>query len=160
MSEDFNAKMKLLIKSERALLNLEMKKRARQIVWISLALLAVLVALIMLNVTVYLYLSENFSNLESAAILSGLNIMTAILFFVIASHQDRGAEAESIEGIRDFAWDQISTDIDDVKQHVSEFKSSVLKVKQGVDTFTAGDVFGLKKVLPIITALIVLNKKK
>jgi hypothetical protein len=160
MSEDFNAKMKLLIKSEKALLSLEMRKRSRQTVWIALALLAVLVGLLMLNVTVYLYLSTRFSNLESAAILSGLNILAAIIFFVIASRQDRGAEAESIEGIRDFAWEQISTDIDEVKQNVSEFKSSVVKVKHSVDSFTSGDAFGLKKVLPIITTLIELNKKR
>jgi len=158
MSDEFNAKMKLLIKSEKALLNLEMKKRSRQVIWIALALLAVLIGLVMLNVTVYLYLSDSFSNLESAAILSGLNLFVAALFFLIASHQDRGAEAESIEDIRDFAWDQVSTDIDEVKQHVSDFKESVVKVKRGVGSFAGGGSF--TKVLPIITALIELNKKK
>ena len=158
MSDEFNAKMKLLIKSEKALLNLEMKKRSRQTIWIALALLAVLTGLVMLNVTVYLYLSGRFNNLESAAILSGLNLIVAALFFFIASRQDRGAEAESIEDIRDYAWDQVSTDIDEVKQHVADFKEGVVKVKKGVDSFTSGGPFN--KVLPIITALIELNKKK
>lgn len=160
MSEDFNAKIKLLIKSEKALLSLEMRKRSRQTVWISLALLAVLVSLVMLNVTTYLYLSTKFNNLESAAMLSVINIVIALLFFVIASRQNRGMEAESIEGIRDFAWEQVSTDIDEVKQNVSEFKDSVVKVKKSVDSFTTGDAFGIKKVLPIITTLIDLNKKR
>ena len=160
MSEDFNAKMKLLIKSEKALLSLEMRKRSRQTLWIALALLAVLVSLVMLNVTVFFYLETKYSNLESAAILTGLNIAVAILFFVIASRQDRGAEAESIEEIRDFAWGQISTDIDEVKQNVSEFTSSVKNVKRSVDSFASGDAFGLKKVMPIITTLIDLNRKR
>jgi hypothetical protein len=56
MSDDFNAKMKLLIKSEKAMLSLEMRKKSRQTVWIALALLAVLVGLITLNATVFLYL--------------------------------------------------------------------------------------------------------
>jgi len=160
MSEDFNAKMKLLIKSEKALLSLEMRKRSRQTVWVALALLAVLVALVMINVTTYLYLSTTFNNLESAAILSVINIVISMLFFMIASRQDRGAEAESIEDIRDFAWEQVSTDIDEVKQNVTEFKDSVVKVKRSVDSFTTGDAFGIKKVLPIITTLIDLNKKR
>lgn len=160
MSEDFNAKMKLLIKSEKALLSLEMRKKSRQTVWIALALLAVLVSLIMLNVTVFLYLETSHSNLESAAILTGLNVLVAILFFIIASRQGRGAEAESIEDIRDFAWGQVSTDIDEVKQHVSEFTSSVKKVKSNVESFASSDPFGIKKVMPIITTLIDLNKRR
>ena len=158
MSDEFNAKIKLLIKSEKALLGLEMKRRSRQTVWIALALLAVLTSLVMLNVTVYLYLSDKFNNLESAAILSGLNLIVAALFFIIASRQERGAEAESIEDIRDFAWDQVSTDIDEVKQHVADFKEGVVKVKKGVDSFTS--VGPLAKVVPIITALVELNKKR
>ncbi len=160
MSDDFNAKMKLLIKSEKALLALEMRKKSRQTVWVALALLAVLVGLIMLNVTVYLLLSEHYSNLVSAAILSGLNILVAALFLLVASRQDRGAEAQSIEDIRDFAWEQISTDIDEVKQNVADFKQSVSNVKSTVDNFTSGDAFGLKKIMPVITTLIELNKKK
>jgi len=160
MSDDFNAKMKLLIKSEKALLALEMRKKSRQTIWVALALLAVLVGLIMLNVTIYLLLSEHYSNLVSAAILSGLNMLVAVLFLLVASRQDRGAEAQSIEDIRDFAWEQISTDIDEVKQNVSDFKQSVGKVRSTVDNFTSGDAFGLKKILPVITTLVELNKKK
>jgi hypothetical protein len=152
--------MKLLIKSEKALWALEMRKKSRQTVWIALALLAVLVGLIMLNVTVYLLLSSHYTSLVSAAVLSGLNILVAGIFLFVASRQDRGAEAQSIEDIRDFAWDQISTDIDEVKQNVSDFKQSVGKVKSTVDNFTSGDAFGLKKILPVITTLVELNKKK
>ena len=160
MSEDFNAKMQLLIKSEKALLNLEMRKKSRQMIWVSLAVVAVLVALVMVNVTAYLYLETRFTNLESAAILTAMSLLIAGLFFLIASRQDRGTEAQSIEDIRDFAWAQVSTDIDEVKQQVTDFKQSVVKVKSSVDSFTSGDALGLKKVLPIITTLIELNKKK
>ena len=160
MSEDFNAKMKLLIKSEKALLSLEMRKRSRQTIWIALALLAVLTGLLMINVTVFLYLESKFSNLESAAIITGLNLLFASIFFFIASRQDRGAEAQAIEDIRDFAWEQISTDIDEVKQNMTDFKNSVVKVKSSVDSFTSGNAFGLKKIMPIIMTLIDLNKRK
>ena len=160
MSEDFNAKMKLLIKSEKALLSLEMRKKSRQTIWVALALLAVLITLIMVNITVYLYLATTHTNFEAAGILTGINVLVSLLFFVIASRQDVGAEASSIEDIRDFAWDQVSSDLDEVKQHATDLKNSVVKVKRTVDSFTTGDAFGIKKVLPIITTLIDLNKRK
>ncbi len=160
MSEDFNAKMKLLIKSEKALLSLEMKKKGRQTVWIALGLIAVLVTLVMINITAYLYLSSTRTPLEAAAIQTAVNLALAVLFFIFASRQSTGVEAASIEDIRDFAWDQVSTDLDEVKQHATDFKDSVVKVKRTVDNFTTGDAFGIKKVLPIITTLIDLNKRK
>ena len=160
MSEDFNAKIKLLIKSEKALLSLEMKKKSRQTVWIALALVAVLVTLVMVNITAYLYLSSTHTPLEAASILTGMNIAVAVLFFVLASRQTVGAEASSIEDIRDFAWEQVSSDLDEVKQHATDLKNSVVKVKKTVDGFTTGDAFGIKKVLPIITTLIDLNKRR
>ena len=160
MSEDFNAKMKLLIKSEKAILALEIRKKSRQIVFIALAMVAVLVALIMLNITVFLFLETKYTNLESAAIQTLLNIVFAALFFLVASRQTKGAEAESIEDIRDFAWSQISTDIDEVKQHVSEFSTSVKKVKSTVNSFTSADPFGVKEIIPIVSALAELHKRK
>jgi len=160
VNDEFNAKIKLLIKSEKALLSLEMRKKSRQTVWIALGLVAVLVTLVMINITAYLYLSSTRTPLEAAAIQTAVNIALAVLFFILASRQTLGAEAASIEDIRDFAWDQVSTDIEEVKQNVAEFKNSVVKVKKTVDGFTTGDAFGIKKVLPIITTLIDLNKRK
>ena len=147
MSKDFNAKIKLLVKSEKALLSLEMKKKSRQTLFIALALLAVFVALVMLNITVYLYLATSYSSLESATILTILNIIIAGIFFAIALNQDRGIEAESIENIRDFAWKQVNDDINEVKD-------SIVKVKKGVDSF------GIKTILPIITTIMDLKKRK
>ncbi len=160
MRQDFNTKMKLLIKSEKALLSLEMRKKSRQTLWVALALLAVLLSLLLLNVTIYLYLSSSFSMLISAAILAGLNLFIAGIFFFIAAHQDRAAEAQAIEDIRDFAWEQVSADINEVKQNISEFNNSVIKLRHNIDAFTSGEVFGLKKILPIIATLIELSKKK
>jgi hypothetical protein len=160
MSKDFNAKVKLLVKSEKALLSLEMRKKSRQTLFIALALLAVLVALVMMNITMYLYLATSHSSLESATILTLLNLFIAGIFFVIALKQDIGVEAESIEEIRDFAWRQVNDDINEVKHSVSEFKDSFVKVKKGVDSFSGGSSFGIKNILPIVTTLIDLNKRR
>lgn len=160
MNKEFNAKLELLIKSEKALFKLEMRRKGRQTVLIAVALLAILIALAMLNVTVYLYLETRYTPLASAAILSGANLIVAVLFFMIASRQDAGAEAESIQEIRNFAWGQVSSDLDGVKQQVVEFTDGVKRVKNSVDSVVNKDFFGLKGIMPIIQALIEMKRKK
>ena len=160
MSQDLNTKLKLLVKSEKALLGLQMRTKSRQTFWIALALLSVLVTLVLLNVTVYLYLAQTRTPLASVAILTGINLAVAALFFFISTRQENLAEAKAIEEIRDFAWEQVSADIDDMKQGVGDFKESVVKVKKSVDSLTSGTAFGLNKVMPVITTLIELNKKR
>lgn len=158
MSKEFNAKMKLLVKSEKSLLNIEIKKRARQSVWIALALLAILSSLILLNITIFLYLSQSFTNLESSIILLVLNVLFAILCFVIALKENSSPQEESIKEIRDFAWEQVSDDIDQIKQHVTDLKENVSGIKSKMQSFTSASPLG--KIVPIVSTLIDLNKKR
>jgi hypothetical protein len=160
MSEDFNARLNLVLKSEKALLKLEIRKRGRQTVLIVIALLAVLTGLVMLNITAYLYFITLFSNLVAAALLTGINLLLAVLFFVLAIRQDTGAETESIQEIRDFAWQQLSTDIDGVKAQVTELTDGVKRVSRGVDSVVHMDFFGLKTLLPLFQSLSRRKKKK
>ena len=160
MSQDLNTKLKLLVKSEKALLGLQMRTKSRQTFWIALALLAVLVTLILLNVTVYLYLVQTRTPLAAVSMLTGINLAVAALFFFISTRQENLAEAKAIEEIRDFAWEQVSADIDEMKEGVGDFKESVVKVKKSVDSLASGTAFGLNKVMPVITTLIELNKKR
>lgn len=160
MNENMDAKVNLLVRSEKALLKMEMRKRSRQAVFIAIGLIAVLAALVMLNIALYLYLESNNTPLVSVVILAGINVVTAVLFFLIASRQEMGSEAESMREIRDFAWSQVSDDIDEVKQNVTEFKNSMQRVSSGVNSVFSRDFFGLKGLMPIITALLETQKKK
>ncbi len=160
MNTDLNTKLNLLIRSEKALFKIEIRKRARQTVFITIALLAVLITLIMLNVTVYLSLAAHYSTQLSAAILTGSNLSVAILFFIIATYQGTSSEAESLQEIRDFAWDQVATELNGVKQQVSDFSDGVKRIKNGVDSVINRDIFGLSSVIPLIQAFSTLKKKK
>ena len=160
MNTDLNTKLNLLIRSEKALFKIEIRKRARQTVFITIALLAVLITLIMLNVTVYLSLAAHYSTQLSAAILTGSNLGVAILFFIIATYQGTGSETESLQEIRDFAWDQVATELNGVKQQVSDFGDGVKRIKNGVDSVIDRDIFGLRSIIPLIQAFSTLKKKK
>ena len=163
MRKDLDAKVRLLIKSEKALLNLEIRKKSRQAVWVAMAILAMLMGLIILNFSAYLYLSTHYSDLAAALILSGLNFLVGLLFVFIALRQTRGPEAKPIEEIRDYAWEQISADVDELKQSVTDFKESVKNVKESVSSLRNADALSLKKIIPIINTLITLidlNKRR
>ena len=159
MDNDINAKLNLLIKSEKALFKLEIRKRGRQTVFIAVALLAVLIALVMLNVTAYLSLAAHYSTQVSAAILTGSNLGFAVLFLLIALRQDTGPETESLQEIRDFAWDQMAVEIDGMKQQVTEFGDGVKRIKGGIESVVHGDIFGLRTVIPLIQAFTSSKKK-
>jgi len=151
MNQDLSTKIKLIIKSEKALLNLEIRKKSKQVAWMAIGILAAFTALVMLNVTIYLYLANNFSTVISAAILTAINLGFTALAFFIASSQSESVESESIKEIRDYAWTQLANDIDETKNSVTEFRDSILKAKESI--------FGLKNLLPIITSVIDLSKK-
>lgn len=160
MQEDFNTKLNLLIKSEKALLRLEMRKRGRQSLFIAVALLAVLAALALLNVAIYLYLLTKFSPVSSAGILSGFNLMIAVIFFIVASRQDAGPESEPLEDIRDFALEQVSRDLDGVKQQVGEFTEGIRKVSGSLQSVMSRDYAAPTAMLPFIHSLLAARKKK
>ena len=160
MKDDFNAKLQLLVKSEKALFRLEMRKKGRQSLFVAIALLAVLAALALLNVTIYLYLETRLSPMASAGILSGLNLAIAVIFLVIASRQDTGPEAESLEEIREFAWKQVSQDLDGVKQQVGEFTDGIRRVSGGIHSAMRKDYAALAALLPFVQSLVAARRKK
>ncbi len=54
MNRELSNKLQLLLRSEKALLKLEMRKKGRQVVLTTIAVLAVLATLVMVNVSTYL----------------------------------------------------------------------------------------------------------
>ena len=137
MNREISNKLQLLLRSEKALLKLEMRKKGRQIVLMTIGLIASLATLVMLNVTLYLYLLESFSSLHAAMVLTGIDLVIAILFFIVASRQALGSEAESINEIRDYALQELSGEINAMKQEADEIRKNFSKVSSGISAVKA-----------------------
>ncbi|MCK5819084.1 MAG: phage holin family protein [Psychromonas sp.] len=148
MSDILNAKIKLLIKCEKALFVLELKKKIRQFSFVGLAVLTIFLGVITLNITIFFYLDTRYSALVSTAILTGINIFTSLIFLIAALNQTSGAEAQPIEEIRDFARLQIKDDF-------NEAKDTVTKTKQHIDVYLSG----FRKLMPIICSIINFKKQ-
>ncbi len=154
MSQDLGNKLHLLLQSEKALLKLEAARRGRQVVMSAIAVIAVLAALIMLNVAIFLYLETLYTPQLSALLLAGLNMLLALLFFWISSRQTAGAQAESLQEIRDFAVKQLAEDVDDVKSNVVELKNGIQSISSGVHGVLNRDFLALKSLIPLLQMLL------
>ncbi len=159
MSQDFNAKLNLLIKSEKALFRLEVRRKSRQGLFVAIALLAMLAALILFNLALYHYLSTRYGPMNSAAILAGLNLFVSGVFLFIASRQKAGPEADSLQEIRDFAWEQVAADLESTRQQVSELTSSVRRVGGNINAVMHRDYSALAALLPFVQSLVAKRKK-
>ena len=159
MNKELSNKLHLLIRSEKALLRLEMRKKGRQVVFIAIAILAVLATLIMLNISAYLYLTEASTPLNAALILMAVDLAVAILFFILASRQELGNEAESINEIRDYALQELSGEFEEIKQEASEIRESFSKVSGGISAVFNRDFNAVKAVVPLIEMFVKIRKK-
>ena len=159
MNKELSNKLHLLIRSEKALLRLEMRKKGRQVVFIAIAILAVLATLIMLNISAYLYLTEASTPLNAALILMAVDLAVAILFFILASRQELGNEAESINEIRDYALQELSGEYEEIKQEASEIRESFSKVSDGISAVFNRDFSAVKAVVPLIEMFVKIRKK-
>ena len=159
MNKDISNKINLLVRSEKALLRLEMRRKGRQIILAVVAVLAILATLVMLNVALYFYLAESFSTVISALMLAGINLALAVLFLIIASHQELGAEADAINEIRDYAMQQLSEDFDEIRQEASEIRESFSKVSSGISSVFNRDFSALKAILPVVEMVFESRKK-
>ncbi len=151
MSQEFNKKVSLLLKSQKSLINMEIKKKSKQIILIAIALIAISVTFIMLNFSLFFFLLSMFTNTISALILSLVNLSIALLLIFLALKKDNNAQFDAITEIRDFALDEILEDVDGVKMEVTQFKNRATTVFDG--TF-----LGLKTILPLM--LTIFNSKK
>jgi len=160
MSQDIGNKLYLLVQSEKALLKLEAGKRGRQVVMSAIGVIAIFAALVMFNVSAYLYLNTMMTPQTSALSLAGFNIVLALLFFWISSKQTTGAQAESMQEIRDFAVKQLAEDVDDVKSSVLELKNGIQSVSNGVHDVLNRDFLALKGLIPLLQMLLEKRKGK
>ncbi len=125
MNDDLQDKLTLLLKSEKTLLRLEMRKKVRQVILIFIALIALLVALSALNVALYFYLSTLFTPIYSALSLAGVNIFLSLILFFIAANLSLGEDEKSAYEIRDFARNQVRREVDEVRDNIFNTRSII-----------------------------------
>ena len=125
MNRNIEDKISLLVKSEKTLLRLEMRKKMRQALLIAITLILLLCALGALNVALYLYLTHFVTPLFSALILAGIDILLALILLLITFNMGLGEDEKSAYEIRDFARGQIKNEIADIRSSFFSFRNAI-----------------------------------
>ena len=159
MKRGLKDKVQLLLRSEKALFKLEMQRRSRQIILVIIASIAMLAAMIMINISSYLYLSETLTSLQSVTILSVLNVVLSILMLWLASRQELGKEAEAMHEIRNFAMQELSEEFGEIEQEAAEIRAGFSEVSKGVSSLFNRDFSALKALVPLIEMFVKSRKK-
>lgn len=159
MNKELSNKLQLLLRSEKALLKLEMRRKSRQVVLATIGIIAVLATLVMSNISAYLYLVESYTPLQSAMTLTGIDIVIAVLFFVLASRQEVGPEADAIHEIRDYAMQELSSDVEAFKEEAQQMRESFSRVSGGISSVFNRDFSAVKALVPLVEMFVKSRKK-
>jgi hypothetical protein len=154
---DFMQKVQILARVETAIFKINLQTAARQTILYAIAIVAILLTIAMLNVGVYMALSERFGKDGGALIVSGINGLLALILIVAANRTRPGAEAVMAKEIRNLAVAEIENDVDKVRREYDEFKSDLQGIRNGFSLVTSGKgtaMLGLMNFAPLLDLLI------
>ncbi len=145
----------ILWRSERLLAEAEWRRASRQITILVLAGLMGLLALIMLNVAAFYWLSTGLGNAEAALAVAIANLVLAALLVLSAQSLKSAPETEMVREFRNSAMADIESEAEAIQKHLNEIRGEVQSIGSMVAKFSSGSVSAMSPALLIsaITAL-------
>jgi len=144
----FDGRLKVYMRSEKAILDIYIRNKLRTLFYTSLAFICILTALVMLDIGVFFTLTTYFTTKNTAFILAGSNLVLFILLICFARRKRYQRELQSLEAIRDV-----------VKEDIEE---EVFEVTQGLRQVTdhISSLFSIAGLAPILKKVIQTSKSK
>ena len=158
MCKNFESKLNVYIRSERAMLDIFMRDKLRQLLLVVIGVIALFTALIMLDLSLFFTLKSHFSTEMTAFILGDANILVFVVSLLFSKRKKHRKEVEALKEIRDFAKEEVLKDVKVATDEVVEVGQSVGHVVQGASSIFNGEVFSLASLLATINTLLK-NKK-
>lgn len=154
-------KLHVLARSEIALLRIQARRISTRTALFVVALVFALLALGMLNFAAYQALAVNQGPAIGAMLVALVDGVLALLVIVIARGAGPGTEQEKmVRDLRDLAYNELSTDLDGVKEKVTQVTDDVRRIRSGFSAITGGSSGSLANNLaPILRLLIGAIKK-
>ncbi len=153
-------KLRILLRAESTLWKASARRSAQRARYYALALGLVLLTVIMVNVAAFHFLSETRSAAEAALIVAGVNAALAIVMVVLAMRVKPSAEEAMVQEVRQLALQELSTDLDVVKEDLAQVTENVKQIRSGVNSAmgmfrSAGSGLGsLSPALRLITSML------
>ncbi len=126
------AKVRLLAKAEVILFRLHLQRAARQVSLVLFAALFGLLALVMLNVALYLFLAPRIDPALGALAVAGVDVLLAVVSVTAAGRLKLGPEAEAAALLRDEASNELAADADYLRVQLDDLVQDVKRIRSAV----------------------------
>ncbi|KUJ81272.1 phage holin family protein [Ruegeria profundi] len=117
----------IILRAERLIAQRHIAVAARRTGFFAAAGLAVGLAVIMLNVAGFFWLSASLSKPLAALIMAGVNLLLAVILALFANMQDAQADTTAAVELRDMALQDIETEIKDT---LSDARNTVTGIRR------------------------------
>lgn len=154
---DFFQMLQIFSRTEMAILRITIQTVSRQIILFAVGIVLILLAVAMLNVGMYMSLSEKFGGGAAAFVVALFNGVLAVIIMISANRTKPGPEADMAKEIRSLAINEINKDVDKIKQNFNEVKTDVQRIRSGFGGLLGGgdkSSIGLLSFAPLIEILI------
>jgi len=147
-------KVRILARAEVTLARVHGRVLARRLMLTTLAVGALLLTVVMLNLGAYALLDEHYGRGPAAFIVAAANAVIAVMLLFVAGRVQTGPEEAMIQEIRDMALTELSTDAEVVKDGLTSVMSDVEKIRSSVGALTGGAAASLGSLSPLLHLLI------
>ncbi len=162
--DDLVLKFRILLRADSAIRKSQFRLAIRQARLTAVGLVLALLALGMLNVSIYLALETRLGGPTAALLLAAGNGILALILILSAGRMETGPEVEMAEEIRDLAITELAADADQVKQELQQVRAEVTQISSGFRRLLSGDLsqLGLPNLSPLVGVLAssLKNRKK
>ena len=152
-------KLRILARAEVTLFKADAQRKADMALLAAISIGCVFVALIFLNLAAFFALTESDINSRAAFILTGANLVVAVIPFLLRRRSKPSPEEQMVREIREMAVEQISNDITAVGDDIASVGSGIKQLKAGVSSFGSGGAGALGAIGPLLPLVIDLLKR-
>ena len=154
-------KLKILTRTESALLKIQFRRTVMFILIYVVAFFFIMISFCMLNFAAYQALAESQAPAMAALLVASADgILTFILIFISQQVGKTTEQEVMLRDIRDLALNELRADVDDVKSKVTKVGDDVKNIRSGISSFNeVSSINLLGNLSPILTLVIDLLKK-
>lgn len=149
-------KLRIFLSAELNLARLTARRLANRATVLAIGAGLLLLAVVMVNVGAYQHLIQTYSTSAAAFMVAFGDGVLAVIAIFIASRIRPGPEEELAREIREMAIDELTADVDELKDQVGKVGSDVKRIRSGFSILSKGGSIGagVAALAPIIATVI------
>ena len=153
--EDTLLKLRILVSAEKKLARITLQRLANRAVFFAIAVGLILLAFVLTNIGAYHLLIVHYGPSDSAFLLAAGNTVLAVVLAIFAWRMQAGPEEKLAREIREMALDELTADVEDLKDQFDKVGSDVKRIRTGFSVLSKGGSIGagLASIAPVISVV-------